>query len=204
MLAAMSGPSRVVRQLGFTLPELLLVFAMLGILLGSGMPVFTGLLERQRLSAAADHLGTTLLLARSAAIYHSQQVQLVFTLDEQQGNWCYGLSDSGTGCDCRVADPTASDFCAVAGRAQRVTSLQLGDVGLGSELPFGDGVLIAEPVRGLLLHADHSPLSGSSDSHSAMVTLGDYAVRVVAGSFGYLRQCSVSTNTALPGVALCG
>lgn len=64
------------RNKGFTLIEMMVTVAVLAIILGIGVPSFQGLIERNRISAAANSLFTSLSTARSEAIRLRQQVFL--------------------------------------------------------------------------------------------------------------------------------
>ncbi|OYY73478.1 MAG: hypothetical protein B7Y40_09210 [Gammaproteobacteria bacterium 28-57-27] len=62
---------------GFTLLELLVSMAILGILLGFALPSFQTLLERMALSASVQKFNAHLALARNSAIMRNQRVTLV-------------------------------------------------------------------------------------------------------------------------------
>lgn len=70
--------SRLARRAarGFTLIELMIVLAIAGILLGTGVPAVTGLIRSMRLTSAANDLFAGFLLARSEAVKRNTRVAL--------------------------------------------------------------------------------------------------------------------------------
>ena len=85
---------------GFSLPEMMCVLAVVGILLAAGLPAYGHLLERQRLHAAADALVQDLRHARELAVQSQQPVYLRFVRNDK--TWCWGVS-RGQPCDCSGA-----------------------------------------------------------------------------------------------------
>jgi type IV fimbrial biogenesis protein FimT len=74
------------RPAGFTLVELLVTLAVLGVLLGIGVPSFRASLERQRISAAIFMVAAQFATARNTAITRREIVSLC-------------PSTTGAGCD---------------------------------------------------------------------------------------------------------
>lgn len=64
------------RPSGFTLPELLIVLAIIGILLSAGMPMFRAQLQGWQVATAAHEFLFALNLARSEALQRSARVDL--------------------------------------------------------------------------------------------------------------------------------
>lgn len=62
------------RQLGFNIIELMVAIAVLGILLGIGVPAMQSFIQNNRLTSQINQLSTTFALARSEAVKRNQQV----------------------------------------------------------------------------------------------------------------------------------
>ena len=62
------------RQLGFTIFELMITVAVLGVLMGVGVPAMQSLMQNSRLTTQINLLSTSLALARSEAIKLNQRV----------------------------------------------------------------------------------------------------------------------------------
>jgi len=67
------------RQRGFTIIELMVVIALMGILLAMALPSFDGIMQRYRVSAAADELANALQFARADAIRSRYTVYVTAT-----------------------------------------------------------------------------------------------------------------------------
>ncbi|HNU11419.1 MAG TPA: GspH/FimT family pseudopilin [Rubrivivax sp.] len=87
------------RQRGITLVEAGAVLAITSILLGSALPGFRQLRERQHLNGLAAQLETDLHLARSEAVAKNRIVRLSFGGSGNQA--CYAIHTGNAGdCDC--------------------------------------------------------------------------------------------------------
>lgn len=84
---------------GFTLFELLVAIAVLGMVLTFSINSFTGMLNRQKLQGAAENFYDMLLLARGEAINRNRSIYVSIT---SGANWCYGMDDTAS-CTCGTA-----------------------------------------------------------------------------------------------------
>ena len=84
---------------GFSLIELAIVIAAVGLLVAATLPAFNAVAARGRLLAAAQQLQADIGLARELASRLAQPVHLSFQPGPQ---WCYALSADAT-LDCRDA-----------------------------------------------------------------------------------------------------
>jgi type IV fimbrial biogenesis protein FimT len=89
------------RHKGFTLIELMITVAVLGILVALALPSFQSILEGRRLVGAADELYSNIQYARSEALKRNETIRLQVTTGT---NWCFGIDDDdGAVCDCNAS-----------------------------------------------------------------------------------------------------
>jgi type IV fimbrial biogenesis protein FimT len=72
---------------GFTLPELLIVVAVMGVMLGAGVPSFVEFIKNQRVKTASFDLFSSLIVARSEAITRNTNVTVT---PASTTNWANG------------------------------------------------------------------------------------------------------------------
>lgn len=97
------------RPRGFTLAEALVCIAILGILATMAAPVFTGILERQRVALLADRFAASLATARATAMAQRRPV-MVSPLQPASG-WAGGWQiciDLDNDQACGPTDPTVA------------------------------------------------------------------------------------------------
>jgi type IV fimbrial biogenesis protein FimT len=80
---------------GFTLPELLVVLVVLGVLLTLGVPSFTAFIRNQRVKTASFDLLASLTVARSEAIVKNTSVTLTPTSGVWTSGWTITYVDAG-------------------------------------------------------------------------------------------------------------
>lgn len=131
--ARLSQSHRTQSISGFTLTELLVSIAILGVLISIATPNFIAFSEQRRVIGAGDNLLANMRFAQSEALKRNARVHLVF---QAGANWSYNicLTTNCSGAD----DPLR----AVAGTDYRGTSLAV----TASPLSF-------DPKRGTLVQA---------------------------------------------------
>ncbi len=84
---------------GFTLIELMIVIAMIGILAGVGYPSLVKFSRQQRLSSGIQNIHSALLFAKSHALKNAQTVSVVFEIGEGGSGTYSVFLDNGPGAD---------------------------------------------------------------------------------------------------------
>jgi len=93
------------QSLGFTLTELMITVAIIGILASIAVPSFQDMIERNRLKEAVEGLKSDLMFARTEAIKRSTNLNVSILINGS--SWCYGIDDDNTACACGTAGDCA-------------------------------------------------------------------------------------------------
>lgn len=173
---------------GFTLVELLIVVAIVGVLAALAAPAFTKLLDRGRLRGAAEQVFSDLQLARTEAIKRNLDVEMTFSTAGPSTTWCYGLRerdpndpgiDLSTPCDCTEADVTATDACKIDDVLRVTRSSDFRDVSLSHTFTSS--------------RAEFESRQGLADTAGTVtLTIGSDVVRAKVSLLGRVRACTAS------------
>ena len=127
---------------GFTLIEMMVTIAVLGILVTVGIPSFQETIDKRRLAGAAEQLYGDLQYARSEAIKRNANVFVTFT--GSGTTWCYGMSATTATCNC-----TTANSCALDGVEKVVNQSGFRNVSMAVASITGNN-LNFEPRRGMV------------------------------------------------------
>lgn len=163
-------------QNGITLVEACAVLAITGIIVGSGVPGFEQVRQRQHLHGMAAQLETDLHLARSEAVAMNRPVRLSFAGSGKLA--CYAIHTGAAGdCSC------VSNSCSAGGRLLAVRRLE-GTLPLA--LSSNSSSLAFSPHYGTVTPTATLRLTN---------TAGD-EVRLVVNITGRVRSCSPTAGLA--------
>lgn len=177
------------RRAGFSLVEVVVVMAIIGILATLSVPSFSAMFARSKLRSASEQLRSDINLARGEAVKRNTIIRMNFTVTAGGTPWCYGLRAGDASCDCTVTDASSANFCFLdrsdggVALSSVTNSAQFSGVTF-ENTPFTTSSLSFSPVRPSL-RAASATLSATSISAS---------LRIVASGMGRVRFCSPSAT----------
>jgi len=175
-----------IRNYGFTLVELLVTIAIVGILASFSAPSFQTMLEKRRLIAATEAVYAQLQFTRSEAVKFGRDTPLNISV-KAGPPWCIGISNETMKCDCNTA------AACVYGPTGLTTERSL----LGSEFPntslsTSQANVLVDSTRGGFGYTAGSITLTSSPSHQT--------TKIIFSQLGRVRIC---THSGIGGYPSC-
>ena len=185
---------------GFTLIELMVVIAMLGISIALAFPSWERVGQKRLLTSAAERVAASLAVAQTEAQKRNHTVSLAYNRTDNQ-NWCVGAVVGSSGCDCSETDPDSDQYCTIDGTAARVESTSFSTVNLieasDSQPAGGNSYVTFDPVRGILQpNGDRLQLTFESSG-------GYFQLRVFISPTGLLKICNPNSDKQVGGYPSC-
>lgn len=168
--------SRARTALGLTVIELLISLVILGVLLALTIPSFNEAFQKNRLKGAGERLAAETQFARGEALSRRTPVTVVVNSGSE---WCLGVNQGNTGCDCSISDSGDADACVLDG-VLRVAAF---DDFQGVEIQGANRSVTFEPVRGI-------PTSAVDDWPVLFRSVRDQEVGVRLTALGSVHMCS--------------
>lgn len=168
-----SYPARF-RATGFTLVELLLVLAVLGVITAIAVPAFSDVAARSRVKDAAESIHGLIVLARSESPIRDANL----SLSVNAGHWCVGIAAT-PGCNCTLTFGSSACMLDVAGDnvLQTVTAEEFPGVSVSENFP-GVGTTFNRLRR------------TASPAGTIVVSSAGQTLEIRIGLTGRIRVCS--------------
>jgi len=171
------------KVLGFTLTELMITIAILGIVASMAVPSFLSMLERNRLKEVAEGLKSDLMWMHTETIKRSCNLQITFT----PATWNYTIFRTAGTCGCLAGGGSCTDIT--------VNGSQFTGITMTSPVSLSDGTSALFDFRRGTVSV---PNSGNAQLNSS-----NYSVKVVVSTLGRVRICNIAGSDGLNGYVDC-
>jgi type IV fimbrial biogenesis protein FimT len=159
---------------GFTLVEVMIVIAIIGIIAAMAVPSYQDMIERNRLKQAAEGLKSDMQYARSEAIKRSNDLRVTLT---GTTSWCYGIDDNNSTCACGTAGDCA------------IKTVNGGDF---------QGIALDDNNS-----ATFTFRRGTAGAMGSTLSSTNYQARVVVSNMGRVSICTPAGASGLSGYPVC-
>lgn len=179
------------RNSGFSLVELLVTIAVVGILASVAAPSFQSMIEKRRLIAATEGVYAHLQFSRSEAVKFGRDTPL--NVSVKTGTpWCIGISNDVSSCDCNQTDTTNVTAC-VYGPTGLTSMRNL----IGSEFT---NISLATNQANVQVDSIRGAFGGTAGAVTLTSAPSSWTTKVIFSQLGRIRICS---NSGIGGYPSC-
>ena len=189
---------------GFTVIEMMIAVAVLAIITALALPSYREILEKRKVTSAAEQTMSFLSSAQLESVKRNRTVAVQFGTYSKDGDsavhWCLGMTDQAT-CDCRPDAATCTIEGAVRSFQSDTLKYRKGASSIdttATQFGGGDSIFQFDPVRGLTLNSETVDLALISPDQAM------YALNVELTPTGRVKICTSSRGSKpVPGFDAC-
>jgi type IV fimbrial biogenesis protein FimT len=189
------------KKAGFTLVEVMIVIAIIGIIAAMAVPSYQDMIERNRLKQAAEGLKSDLQWMRTETIKKSCNLQASFT---NGATWSYQIfippAVAGTTC----AVQHVQHGCAAA--ANTNCNIRVANSTQFTGVTMGTVAFFSSPTTGAefdFRRGEAKRSNNNSNNGRVVLSSSNYTVKIVVASVGRVRICNISGSDGLSGYLNC-
>jgi type IV fimbrial biogenesis protein FimT len=168
------------RQLGVTLPELMIALSVLAIMMSMSVPSYSEFINKRKVSGAANLIATFFENVKMESVKRNQFASITYKKADNGTDWCLGaIMGKEVACDC-MAETPACLIDSVPTILSNQTYAQFNNLNAS----FTEGTISYDPVRGILTNpADSAAIEIKHNQE-------DYRVNISVNATGSIRKCT--------------
>lgn len=179
-------------HVGFTLIEMMIVVAIIGVIAALAGPSFSDFLDKNRVKRAVIEVQGLIAKARAETTIRDTNLSVAATAGAA-GAWCVGYSATA-GCDCTLTNPGSAGACAVP-----VAGVNVLQTVTAAEFP---GVALAENFTGV--GPTYDAVRGTASPWGTItLSSGSWSLGITVSLAGLARLCAPASATWSQGYPAC-